>query len=509
MTNYVTNTPTSLRVLKAIELEAQKRGIELSKPHSAEKKGLDYYLDKPIEFIEQCINWPENQRPAPYQREILTRLVERKRVCVRSPHGAGKTAATAWAILWFALTRDGRSDWKVVCTASAWRQLVHYLMPEVHIWARRLRWSKIGRGPFTSDELLTLRLKLSTGEAFAVASDDPSYIEGAHATSLLYAFDESKAIPDRTFDAAEGAFAGAGADTAAEAYALAISTPGEPIGRFYDIQARRPGYDDWWVRHITLEEAIKAGRVSCEWAEQRARQWGETSAVYLNRVKGEFASSEEDGVIALSWIEAANERWREWHDAGRPLPVDTDTKQIVPMDTVGVDVARYGEDQTVFALRYGDIITELRAYAKADTMQTTGRVAGVLKGKGGTAVVDVIGIGAGVFDRLREQEHKVRAFNAANRSQRRDSSGELGFTNLRSEAWWNLREILSDPESEVALPPDDTLIGDLTAPRWKEMSGGKIQLESKDAIKKRIGRSTNYGDAVVQAFWKPTGVFIV
>ena len=71
---------------------------------------------------------------------------------------------------------------------------------------------------------------------------------------------------------------------------------------------------------------------------------------------------------------------------------------------------------------------------------------------------------------------------------------------MRSAAWWNLREML---ETEpVALPPDDRLIGDLTAPHWRVMSGGKIKVESKDEIKKRINRSTDDGDAVIQAFWQ-------
>ncbi len=115
------------------------------------------------------------------------------------------------------------------------------------------------------------------------------------------------------------------------------------------------------------------------------------------------------------------------------------------------------------------------------------------------AVVDVIGIGAGVVDRLRELNRDVLPFNAAEHTERKDKSGELGFADVRSAAWWNLRELL---ESEpIALPPDDELIGDLVAPKWRVMSGGKIKVESKDEIRKRIDRSTDNGDAVIQAFW--------
>jgi hypothetical protein len=149
------------------------------------------------------------------------------------------------------------------------------------------------------------------------------------------------------------------------------------------------------------------------------------------------------------------------------------------------------------------VITELRRSHLADTMTTTGRVRGLLEVHPGMrASVDVIGIGAGVVDRLREQRLPVESFNASEGTPRKDSSGELGFTNVRSAAWWALRELLDPAIGEpVALPPDDLLVGDLTAPHWRVLSGGRVQVESKDDIRKRLGRSTDSGDAVVQAFW--------
>jgi hypothetical protein len=234
--------------------------------------------------------------------------------------------------------------------------------------------------------------------------------------------------------------------------------------------------------------------MSSEWATTRKRQWGESSAVYQNRVEGEFASSEADGVVPLSWVEIANARWEEWNDSS-PKPELTFT-------CLGADIARSGEDKTVLALRYENVVTELRVTTKEDTMQTTGRIKGILDAHGGKALVDVIGIGAGVVDRLREMKYSVVPFNASERTDYMDSAGELGFVNCRSASWWHLRELL-DPANEhnIALPPDDLLTGDLVSPHWKVTSGGKIQVEAKDDIKVRIGRSTDYGDAVVMAFF--------
>jgi hypothetical protein len=447
------------------------------------------YRNDPVAFIHDCIEW-KDERPAKYQDEICAQ-VPHERVCARGPHGPGKTAMAAWLVHWFALTRDGE-DWKCITTASVWRQLDKYLWPEIHKWARRIRWDKIGRDSYSErDELLTLHLKLKTGAAFAIASDDPSLIEGAHADHIFYLFDEAKSIPPGIWDAAEGAFSTAGSDTGKEALAFAISTPGDPVSRFYDIQTRKPGFEDWWTKHITLEEAIQAGRISKEWAGQREKQWGKESSVYQNRVEGNFASAEEDSLISLAWVEQANRIWEEWKEK----------KERSKPDRVGADIARFGEDTTEFALKQENIITEIRTHRKRDTMETSGFLGGILKANPNCqAIVDVIGIGAGVVDRLREQDFEVISFNAGGRTDYRDRSGELAFADSRSAAWWNLREKLE--AGEIGLPVDDELTGDLVAPKWKMTSSGKIKVESKDEIRKRIGRSTNKGDSVIQAFWE-------
>ena len=450
--------------------------------------------DDPCRFARDCIDWPPGTRLEAYQARALDALIVHKRVAVRSPHGAGKSALAAFTILWFAFSRDlAGQPWKVLCTAGSWRQLERYLLPEMALWARRLRWERLGRGPLNErNELLALSLNLKHGQAFAAASDNAALMEGAHSPNLLVVLDESKSIPTPTWDALEGAAAGP-----ESIYMLAISTPGAPAGRFFEIFERKTGLEDWHPEHITLAEAIEAGRINQSWADQRARQWGATSALFLNRVKGEFASSDESGVIPLSWVEAANARHAAYAD-GSLTPG--------PISHCGVDVARSGSDKSVIALRHQDIISELRSYSSPDTMELVGHVAGILRAHPACrAVVDVIGVGGGPVDRLRESpdfKNRVSAFNASAKSDRKDASGELSFQNSRAAAWWNLRELLNpDNLSTIALPADALLIGDLTSPRWAVNSSGRIQIESKDDIRKRLGRSTDSGDAVVQAFF--------
>lgn len=455
------------------------------------------YWSDPVAWAREVIDWPPGQHLTVYQNDILGSLPVKRRVAVRGPHGLGKSALAAITVLWFATTRDAANvDWKVLTTASAWRHLAVYLWPEIHKWARRIKWEVLGRPAFSIHELLALNLKLVHGAASAVASSKAELIEGAHADSLLYLIDESKIVPNDTWDAIEGAFSGGRTDGLPEAFALAVSTPGAPAGRFYDIHRRAPGLEDWHVRHVRLEEAIAAGRISQAWADQRRKQWGADSALYANRVLGEFHASEEDSVIPLSWVEAAIERWHVWDQAGRP--------ELPGRHVIGVDVARSGGDSTVLANRRGMAVTGLSTYDREDTMRTTARVQAALAGTDAAAVVDSIGVGSGVVDRLRELSEPVLAYTGAAGTKLRTRDGTAGFTNVRSAAYWRMREQL-DPafNSEVMLPPDDLLVSDLTTPTWTMTTGSppRIKLEVKDDLIARLGRSPDRGDAVVMGMF--------
>lgn len=568
-----------------------------------------------IAFVYDCL--PTFAKTmAPYQEEILGYFDNgHYRVAVRGPHGLGKTAIASILVHHGVLTAE--TDAKVATTASAWRQLEKYLWPEIKKSAKFLEWSEIGRGIYTREELLTMSIKLNQGivEAFAVASDDHTTIEGAHATRMFYVFDEAKTIPGPTWDAAEGAFSNEGltiseyergtpvtglennlynsnspngessigndsrnavgaenksssavyarasvegiqksgsnsvanksksvlqnpplvvphgqgiastrtpastlpatmspprvsdmiedhrqsqvistASTIYEALALAISTPGDPTGRFFDIHMHKPGYEDWHTRHVTLEESIAAGRISRKWAEQRARQWGEESAVYQNRVLGEFADNSEDGIIPRSWVLQANERWQAKHRAGT---LDDDSPRIL-----GVDVARGGEDKTVIAVRNGAAVSKIHIYSKLATTSVTGHVKSLASGRNIHIETDG-GLGAAVYDMLREQGITgLRPITVSGSTFFRDKSKELTFINVRAAMWWHMRELL-DPHygSDICLPPLEELTADLTTPRWEIMKDARVKLESKDEISKRLGRSTDYGDAVCLAFW--------
>lgn len=468
-----------------------------------ERKGPASYLYNPLGFFDRYVLWPKGPDDAPggltsYQREVINDLIEIRRMAVRGPHGLGKTTVNALLVHWFALSReDAGIDWKIITTAGAWRQLEKYLWPEIKKWAGHLDWAAMGRQPYSDrTELLDLNLKLRYGAASAVASNKKELIEGAHGDSILYIFDESKSIDASIFDAAEGAFSGARESGLPEAFGLAQSTPGDVQGRFYEIHTHKPGLEDWKTRHVTMREVIDAGRMSPTWARNRAKQWGADSAVYANRVLGEFHSSDEDSVIPLSWVEQANDRWMMWRDQGSPI--------LHGRRIIGVDVARGGADLTVMADRIGPIVYPLEEFNLADTVKIA-KVVQRRMHQTDLSVVDVIGVGAGVVDTLRNWNVPCHAFNAARKTSRRDRSGEYGFVNQRAAMWWVLREML-DPafEPTLAIPPNDVLLGELTAPKYWHTPAGLIQVESKDDIRTRLGRSTDHADAVGQSLLTDT-----
>ncbi|HEX6910088.1 MAG TPA: hypothetical protein VF142_06830 [Longimicrobium sp.] len=195
---------------------------------------------------------------------------------------------------------------------------------------------------------------------------------------------------------------------------------------------------------------------------------------------------------------------------------------------VAVDVARGGADKSVLAVRRGMRLDELVVLPpSADLMATTGHVITELDRLGvrardrrvrlpgelppeasqyvrpsgyywspgvGTVVVDEVGVGGGLLDRLKEQHYHAVGFNGG-----RASRDRRKFVNLRAEAFWELRKLLE--AGAVALPRDDQLWDELTALRWSVDSQGRVALEAKDALRDRIGRSPDKADAVAMCFW--------
>lgn len=208
-------------------------------------------------------------------------------------------------------------------------------------------------------------------------------------------------------------------------------------------------------------------------------------------LNGDFTAGKDDDpwqVIPTHWVKMAMDRWEH-----------RDVKGV--MTGLGIDVARGGRDETVLSRRHGNWYDELirqPGMATPDGPAVASLAVNYVR-NGAPISVDVIGVGTSVYDHLKTTKMDVNAVNFAEKSIEKDKSGQLPFRNKRAEYWWRMREDL-DPQNDkgIALPNDSRLKADLCAPRWKLVSGG-IQIESKEEIIKRIGRSPDSGDAVVLA----------
>lgn len=206
---------------------------------------------------------------------------------------------------------------------------------------------------------------------------------------------------------------------------------------------------------------------------------------------GDFSAGVEDDpwqVIPTAWVEAAQARWQ------RPAKLE-------PMDSVGVDVARGGRDKTDIARRHGMWFDEPLSYPGKDTPDGPTVAGLVIAARRDNAPIhiDVIGVGSSPYDFLHDAGQQVVGVNVAESATSTDKSGRLRFANLRSQLWWQMREAL-DPASNtgICLPPDKELLADLTAPKWS-LRGSAIQVESREDIIKRIGRSPDRGTAYILA----------
>ena len=425
----------------------------------------------PVTFCRNVLQYD----PWSKQREIIESVRDNQRTAVRSCHGSGKTATAARVVAWY-LTAYPNS--RVVTTAPTFSQVRDLLWSEVH--------SAVARAPQgLFPECDTTRLTI-TREWFAVglSTDKPERFQGHHAEHLLLVVDEASGVHEEIYEAAEGFL------TRPTARVLLIGNPTQTSGTFY-----RAFHSDralYKTIHISafdtpnftgeqVSEVAAKSLVSEEWAEQRKKQWGEGTPLYDVRVLGNFPSESEDQVIGLQQIEDAKAR-----EVQPGLPV-----------VVSCDVARYGSDETVIAIRRGDNVRIHKTYTSRSLMETVGHIVDAAREynqPGMRVVIDDVGLGGGVTDRLKELGVPVEGFNGGS-----TANEPRLYPNRRSEAWFAFAGQIDN----VDLDKDEQLGADLVAPKYSLDSQGRRVVEPKDKTKRRLGRSPDRADAVLMAFAPP------
>jgi phage terminase large subunit len=436
-------------------------------------KRLEVWHDSPGKFVREALGVKHIE---PWQLRTMMDVRNEDRVAVKSGHGVGKSALLAWVILWWLLTRFPA---KVACTAPTSHQLDDVLWGEISKWFRRLPPGLKELLTVTSDKVF---LNAAPNESFAVArtarKEKPEAFQGFHSENMLFIVDEASGVDPIIFEVGEGAMSTEGAKT------LLTGNPTRTSGYFYDAFN---AMQKWWKTRTV--KCMDSSQATDKYVQQMADKWGSESNVFAVRVLGEFPKDDDDAVISRALIESS---------VGRDIIVS-------PNDPViwGLDVARFGSDQSALCRRKGRKIThKIETWRGKDTMQTAGLVKAKYDAvseypaeKPSEIMVDSIGIGAGVVDRLREMGLPARGVNVAE-----SASVDILYSRLRDELWFKAREFFDG--KDVAMWKDEKtgdgdldLIAELASTKYAYTSLGKLKAESKDEMKKRGLRSPDLADA--------------
>lgn len=438
-------------------------------------KTLKKWYRHPRLFVKQALK----AKPEAWQLEGLENLRDFDRLAIRSGHGVGKSAFLAWVILWWLLTRYPA---KAACTANTAAQLNDVLWGELDKWHRKL--------PKEFQNLLALkseRMELveDPKQSFAVArtarKEQPEAFQGYHSPNMLFIVDEASGVDDIIFEVGRGAMSSPGAKT------VLTGNPTRTSGYFYNAFHSMNAF--WKTMKVGCEDSTQ---VSKQYIEECKEEYGEESNAYRVRVLGEFPVEGDDVVIPLHLVESAVNR-------------DVDP---IGEEVWGLDVARFGDDRTALAKRRGNVLTEkVKWWKNKNTMQVCGIVVNEYKQakeKPQVIFVDVIGIGAGVVDRLSEQGLPVAGVNVSESPAFGDK-----FSKMRDELWWTARDWFYALDCQI--PDDGSLLAELTLPTYDFTSGGKLKVEGKAEIKKRtaktassLGKSPDLADAFCLTFGNGT-----
>ncbi len=415
------------------------------------------------------------------QQEIAASVVANRYTAVPSCFDSGKSFEAAVLTAWWLDVHPPGSAF-VVTTAPTDPQVKAILWREIH----RL-WQDHGlSGRVTMDAQWKINDRLV---AYGRKPEDnnPAAFQGIHARYVLVIIDEAAGVAGPLWDAVDG--------LATNEYArvLAIGNPEDPASQFAKVC--RPG-SGWKVITISafdtpnftdewVPEDVRPLLVSRTWVEERKTRLGIGSPKWTSKVTGAFPDVSDDTLIAPSLVLAAQKRI------------------ILPSapTTLGVDVARYGKDETVLMLRRGQRYRLLQRFSKQSTMQSAGHVKKALFDLalaigGGTRIntyIDVNGLGGGVVDRLLEQNVEVMGVNPG-----QSPVDKERFVNARAEWYWNVRDMFEQGQIDID-EADDDLANQLQTLKWTVDSKGRIKIESKADLAKRGMPSPDEADALSMA----------
>lgn len=449
------------------------------------RKRLPKYRKDPIMFAKEVLKFT----PEPYQKEMLMDLADFPKVSVKSGQGIGKTASEAVAALWFLSCFPFA---RVVATAPTAQQLNDVLWAELNKWISR------------SDILKTILHWTKTyvyvdgyeRRWFAVAktASQPENMQGFHEDNMLFIVDEASGVEDEIMEAVLGTLSGSNNKL------LMCGNPTRISGTFYDSHTR-----DRALYKCHTVSSLDSKRTNKENIEMFKRKYGEQSNVYRVRVLGEFPAQEDDVFIPLPLIE-------------RSVMTEVEAEKINHV-SIGVDVARYGDDETVISTNVGGAIKIPVVRHGQSLMTTVGDIVILYKKliaenptyKGVITInIDDTGLGGGVTDRLEEvkTEQMLRRMEIVpvNFGMKPPQDGsEEHYEDISTYMWATIKTLMEN--KEISIENDEELVAQFSVRKYSITSNGKIVLESKKTMKARGIKSPDRADAVALSCYSQNKVY--
>lgn len=430
--------------------------------------------------------------PDPWQKEAARAIAQHRKVSIRSGQGVGKTAFEANLVLWFLSCFPYP---RVVCTAPTRQQLNDVLWSEIAKWQERssllqsmLVWTKT-----------RVYLKGQEKRWFAVArtATKPENMQGFHEDNMLFVVDEASGVADPIMEAIQGTLSGDNNRL------LMCGNPTQNTGTFHD--SHTIDSQSYYCMKVSSRDSPRTNKQNIEDLE---RKFGKDSNVVRVRVDGEFPENEDDVFIPIGLVTKAVNAEKIVHSVPGRL-------------SIGVDVARFGNDDTAIAISVDGEVRPIISRHGQDLYATADDIIAQYKAlrtefpryRGMVyAVVDDTGVGGGVTDILAREKTRQRLnylmvvpvnFSSAVP----DKEAATRYADISTWMWSVLRDMMT--AGTLQLPNDNTLIGQLTTRKYI-FSGtpAKIKLEAKDALKKRGLSSPDRADAVALSQYEG-GIFDV
>lgn len=451
-----------------------RSGLALLDPPA--RAGMARIRADPASFIREWLGadlWAK-------QVEIAEAVRDHRRVAVKSCHASGKSFSSARLVLWFL---HAYPDSILITTAPTYNQVVNILWREIAAAASSARGPLLGR-------CLGNRYEIAPGWyaiGFKASDSAPDRFQGFHAEHAFVVIDEAAGVADSVFEALDSVL------TSEDAHMLLIGNPTNASGTFYEaFHGARALYHTITIAaadtpNLRAGQTIRPYLITQRWIDDSIEKHGADSDYVRCRVQAEFPSADSNALIPLAWIEAADARRAE--SATGALEA-------------GLDVSRGGGDETSLCIRRGIQVLAQHSWSGPETrdlMATVGKVRNLLLPYPALSAlkVDVVGIGAGVHDRLKEEGYPAVAVNAGAKS-----SDLAKWANLRCELYWEMREIFRT--GAIAGPLDDLAMGQGASIRGRYASRHTMPvIESKDDAKKRGVHSPDRFEALLLAFTNP------